>query len=220
MSLDRRTLLTSALALSLPLPALSQRLPREGVDYKLVPKPLPNSSATHVDVVEFFQYTCPHCYAFQPVIQEWLKTKPADANFIHAPLSFDPKFEAYVRLYFTLEAMNLVERLHMQVFQAIHKDGALPRPPAAPSESVIADYMAKQGVDRGRWLQFFNSKEVRAKATTSMKLPDLYGVQGTPEIGVAGRYRTGPDQSRGKPSVTMLTVNYLVGVVRKSQGRG
>jgi thiol:disulfide interchange protein DsbA len=116
--------------------------------------------------------------------------------------------------------MNLVERLHMQVFQAIHKDGALPRPPAAPSESVIADYMAKQGVDRGRWLQFFNSKEVRAKATTSMKLPDLYGVQGTPEIGVAGRYRTGPDQSRGNPSVTMLTVNYLVGVVRKSQGRG
>jgi thiol:disulfide interchange protein DsbA len=220
MSLDRRTLLASALALSLPLPVLSQRLPREGVDYKLVTKPVPNSNTTQVDVVEFFQYTCPHCYAFQPVVQEWLKSKPADAHFIHAPLSFDPKFEAYVRLYFTLEAMNLVEKLHQQVFQAIHKDGALPKPPTVPSETVIADYMAKQGVDRGRWLQFFNSKEVRAKATTSMKLPDLYGVQGTPEIGVGGRYRTGPDLARGNPAVAMLTVNYLVGVVRKSQGRG
>jgi thiol:disulfide interchange protein DsbA len=220
MSLDRRTLLTSALAMSLPLPALSQRLPREGVDYKLVASPLPNSSKTHVDVLEFFQYTCPHCYAFQPYLQDWLKNKPTDASFIHAPLSFDPKFEAYVRLYFTLEAMNLVEKLHQQVFQAIHKEGALPKPPAVPSESVIADYMAKQGVDKARWLQVFNSKEVRAKAATSMKLPDLYGVQGTPEIGIAGRYRTGPDLARGNPAVTFLTVNYLVGIVRKSQGRG
>lgn len=215
MNINRRTALSAMLALCLPWRALAQRLPREGVDYKLVTPPQSHSSNTKVDVIEFFQYSCPHCYAFQAAILEWEKLKPADANYIRLPLSFDPRREIHVRIYYALQSLGLSEKLHQAVFVAIHKD----RNPLL-TEDAISDFMVKAGVPRDAWQKAINSKEVREQAANARKLGDAYRVEGTPEIAVGGRFRTGPGMTGGNPSLTMATVNYLVGLVRKTQGRG
>lgn len=215
MNINRRVVLSSALAAALPYSVWAQRLPREGVDYKVVNPPQPNSTKTQVDIIEFFWYGCPHCYVFQPVLLEWEKIKPADGNFFRVPVAFDPSREVHSRIYYALEVLRLVEKYQQRVFYAIHKE----KNPML-NESSIADYMAKAGIERATWLKAFNSKEVRDKAANARKIADAYRIEGTPEIAVGGRYRTSPSMTGGNAAVTMATVNYLAAIVRKSQGRG
>jgi thiol:disulfide interchange protein DsbA len=214
MNMHRRTLLSWVVALALPWRALAQRLPREGVDYKPVTPTQSQASNTKVDVLEFFQYSCPHCYTFQAAILEWEKVKPADANYMRVPLSFDPRREIHVRIYYALQTLGLLDKLHQSVFAAIHKD----RNPLL-SEDAVADFMVKAGVSRDTWQKAINSKEVKEQAANARKLGDAYRVEGTPEMAVGGRFRTGPAMTGGNPALTMTTVNYLIGVVRKAQGR-
>jgi len=117
---------TTALAATggLVTPAFAQRVgPKEGTDFvRLNPAAPVESPASQVEVVEFFAYSCIHCFNFEPMFDEWMKKQPASVNVRRMPVAFSPAFVPMQRLYFTLENMKLVERLHSKVFQAIHVD--------------------------------------------------------------------------------------------------
>ena len=215
-SVSRRSLLASALAL---LPASwstqlgAQGAPRDGKEFKTLNPPQANSSNDKVDVLDFFWYGCSHCYTFQPTLLEWEKTKPADVLFKRVPVAFSPDREPHSRIYFALEALNLADKLHPQVFYAIHKDR---NPLLKPDD--IASFMEKQGVNRKQWLDAYNSFGVVSRAQAARKTVDAYRIEGTPEIGVGGRYRTAPSMANSA-SGAISTLNYLIAQVRKSQGR-
>ena len=105
-------------------PALAQRVAfQEGKDFVRLAKPaMTESPAGQVEVVEFFAYSCIHCFNFEPVFNEWVKRKPAHVNVRRMPVAFNQNFVPMQRLYFTLEAMNLVDTLHVKVFKAIHEE--------------------------------------------------------------------------------------------------
>ncbi|MFP8835026.1 thiol:disulfide interchange protein DsbA/DsbL [Hydrogenophaga sp. XSHU_21] len=205
--MQRREFTLSLLAAGTAMPALAQRVaPKEGVEYRRLPKPVPvEAPAGKVEVVEFFAYSCVHCFNFEPLLEEWDRRKPADVVLRRIPVAFSPAFESMQRFYFALEAMGQVERLHTKVFQAIHTE-RLPLTTPGP----ITDWVVRQGVDRAKFLEVFNSGATGTKAQRAAALQDAYMVEGTPALGVAGRFIV-----PGQGPNTLVVANALIGEARK-----
>lgn len=179
---------------------------KEGKDYLRLARPAPvDAPAGQVELVEFFAYTCIHCYNFEPHITEWLKSKPAHVTLRRAPVAFSDAFLPLQRLYYTLEAMGQVEALHEKVFRAIHVDKQRLTTP-----ETITNWVEKQGVDRAKFTEFYNSFAVAGKARRATQLQDAYQVEGTPALGVAGRFYV-----PGQGARTLAVANALIAEVRK-----
>ena len=95
----------------------------EGKDYNRLEHPQANEvGAGKIEVIEFFWYSCPHCNAFEPTLANWIKNAPKDVVVRRIPVAFNDSFAPQQRLFFTLEALNLLDSLHAKVFQAVHVD--------------------------------------------------------------------------------------------------
>lgn len=160
----------------------------EGRHYVRLGTPQPVlAPAGKIEVVEFFWYGCPHCNAFEPSLEAWARTLPADVMFRRMPVAFRSQHEVHQRLYFALEAMGQLENIHRRVFAAIHVDRqTLDRPEA------IADFVAKNGVDRTKFLEVFDSFSVQSKARQARQLTEGYKIDGVPALGIHGRFYTSP----------------------------
>jgi len=208
---------TSALALGtaiLPLgPALAQAsAPRAGSDFLVLNRPAPvDAPAGKVEVIEFFGYYCPHCNAFEPVLSDWVRRLPADVVFRRVPVAFSASSEPQQRLYYTLEAMGLVEQLHARVFAAIHREKQNLNQAAA-----ITDWVVRQGVDKAAFTEQFNSFSVATQAARARQLQTAYQVEGVPALGVAGRYYTDGALARSMERVLQV-VDYLTDQVRRTR---
>lgn len=190
-------------------PALAQRVaPKEGTDFIRLGRPAPvESPASQVEVVEFFAYSCIHCFNFEPAFDEWMKKKPANVNVRRMPVAFSPAFVPMQRLYFTLESMKLVDRLHSKVFQAIHVDRQ-----QLTTQPVITAWIEKQGgVDMARFNEIFNGAAA-GMATKATQLQNAYNVEGTPSLGIAGRFYV-----NGQGPRTLVVADALIAeAVRKA----
>ena len=112
------------LALAVNASASAQVTP--GKDYRLIKPPQPTDSGKRIEVLEFFWYGCPHCNALQPPLRAWLRQKPADVDFKRVPAVFDNSWLPLTWAYYALEAMGDAEKLHDDVFAAIHETEAAP----------------------------------------------------------------------------------------------
>lgn len=174
--------------LAMPLVAQAQQpgKPVAGRDFQQVdPRAPVDAPAGKIEVVEFFWYSCPHCNAFEPTLAAWIKKLPKDVAFKRVPVAFRDDFVPQQRLYFALEAMGLVDKLHAKVFEAIHaKKQRLAR------VEDIAPWVASQGVDEAKFLEQYNSFSASSKARRAVQLQDAYHIEGVPALGVAGRFFT------------------------------
>lgn len=186
--------------------------PREGKEYLALSKPAPTDAPQgQVEVVEFFWYSCPHCNAFEPRLEAWVKSLPKDVAFRRAPVSFRSDFEPQQRLYFVLEALGLVDTLHAKVFHAIHVERK-----NLATKDAIADWVATQNVDKAKFLTTYDSFSVVSKARRASQLQDAYQVEGVPSIGVGGRFYT-DGQLTGSMERVLQTTDYLVAELRKGR---
>ncbi len=181
-----------------------------GADYQRLDKPVAvDTPAGKIEVSEFFWYSCPHCNAFEPALEAWIKRAPKDVVVKRVPVGFRASFEPQQRLFFAIEAMGLVEKLHAKVFYAIHVERQRLDAPEA-----IADWVAKQGVDKAKFMDQFNSFTAASKLKRAVQLQDAYRVEGVPALGIAGRFYT--DGTLGKSMERALQVtDHLIAEVRK-----
>lgn len=188
--MKRRDFSIAALAL-VGGPALAQDKPVAGTHYQVLGKRAAvEAPADKIEVVEFFWYSCPHCAAFEPSLQAWSKGLAADVVLRRVPRRFADSEVPQQQLYYALEAMGLVDKLHAKVFSAIHGERKnLQRGPE------IADWVASQGVDRAKFIEHYNSMSVQLKASRALALQDSYRVEGVPSLGVAGRYLSDVDMA-------------------------
>jgi thiol:disulfide interchange protein DsbA len=182
--------------------------PEAGTDYLVLdPRASVEAPAGKIEVVEFFWYSCPHCNAFEPELAAWLKKLPKDVAFRRAPVAFRDDFVPQQRLYYALEAMGLVEKLHAKVFAAIHVERLdLAKPPA------ILDWVAKQGVDRAKFTEQFSSFSVATKASRAQQLQNAYKVEGVPALGVAGRFYTDGSLAKSMGNALKVVESLVAGV--------
>lgn len=178
-------------ALSLTLVAAtagaSPANPQNGVDYRTLDKAQQTDSGKKVEVTEFFWYSCPHCFAFEPALVEWVKKQGDKIVFKRVPIAFRDSFVPQQRLYYTLEAMGRLDDIHKKVFYTIHVERR-----SLDTEASIVDFIAKQGVDKQKFLELFNSFGVQSKARRATQLQAAYQVDGVPMIAIDGRFLTAP----------------------------
>lgn len=204
--------LLGAGALGLPGIAGAQRLPQEGKEYRKLDKPAPvEAQGGKIEVVEFFWYSCPHCNAFEPKLVAWSKKLPPDVVLRRVPVAFRDDFVPQQRLYYVLEAMNRVDDIHPKVFHEIHQNRALMN-----KEDLILEFAQKNGLDRAKFQELYNSFSVSTKARRAKQLQDQYEVDGVPAIGIAGRYYTDGTMS-GNMDRALQVVDYLVAEARKAK---
>ncbi len=166
--------------------AWAQALFKAGKDYYPLERPV----ATDVDkgkieLIEFFWYSCPHCNAFEPTFAQWIKTAPKDVVVRRVPVAFRDDFAPQQRLFYALEAMGLLESLHAKVFAAIHVEKQ-----ALNTETAIADWVSKHGVDKIKFTETYKSFGVASKLKRAVQLQNDYKVEGVPSFGIAGRFYT------------------------------
>jgi protein dithiol oxidoreductase (disulfide-forming) len=182
---------------------------KEGSDYLLLDKPAPTEvPAGQVEVVEFFWYSCPHCNAFEPQLEAWTKKAPKDVTLRRVPVSFRPDFEPQQRLFYVLEGMGKVEELHKKVFYAIHVDKQ-----PLNTEALLTAWAEKQGINKGKFTEMYNSFSVSTKARKATQLQNLYKVDGVPALGIGGRYYTSGDLAQNMDRALQVA-DYLVGQSR------
>lgn len=201
----------AGLSATLPLTALAQSKPlTEGVDYLQLDKPAPvEATAGQVEVVEFFWYSCPHCNVFEPQFEAWVKKVPKDVVVRRVPVSFRPDFEPQQRLYYVLEAMGKVAALHRKVFYAIHIEKQ-----ALNTAALVAAWAEKQGLNKAKFSELYNSFPVNMKARKATQLQDAYKVDGVPSLGVAGRYFTSGSLA-GSMERALTVTDHLISLGRK-----
>ncbi len=193
-----------------PSVALAQaKPPVAGTDYLVVEKPAAvEAPAGKVEVVGFFRYDCPHCNAFEPILDAWAKHMPKEIYLRRVPVGFGDEQGVLQRLYYALESMNLVDKMHSKVFRAIHVEKEILKSPAA-----IADWVAKQGVDKAKFMEQYNSFSAATKSKRAAQLQNDYRIEGVPALGVAGRYWTDAAMAKGMERALQV-VEFLVTRVR------
>lgn len=193
-----------------PMMALAQaRKPDAGADFLVLDKKAPVEAAPgKIEVVEFFWYKCPHCNAFEPALESWIKRLPPDVTLRRVPVGFRDDFAPLQRLFYVLEAMGQLDKLHARVFAAIHVQKK-----QLDTGPQIASWMAEQGVDQAKFMEQYNSFSVSTKVTKATQLQNLYRVEGVPALGVAGRFYTDGTLSKNMDRA-LQTVDFLIGEVR------
>jgi len=157
----------------------------EGREYARLKNPQPVATGSKVEVLEFFWYRCPHCFQLEPGLNAWLKTLPRDAQVRRVPAVFRDDWMPGAKLYYTLEQMKLLDRLHHKVFDAYHVENINLNDPA-----VLGGWIAKQGVDRKKFEGIYNSFSTQSKATQGAQLATAYAISGVPAFIIDGKYTT------------------------------
>ena len=192
--------------------AMAQSAPIAGKHYTRLPRQLAVASADKIDVIEFFWYGCPHCNAFEPALEPWVKALPPDVAFRRVPVAFRAEpFVAHQKLYYALEALGQVEALHGKVFAAIHGGGR-----RLDKLADISAFVASHGVDAKKFADVYDSFQVQSKVRQAKQLSEAYDIDGVPALGVHGRFYTSGTQAG--PAQNMLKVaDYLIAQVRASR---
>jgi thiol:disulfide interchange protein DsbA len=164
--------------------AWAQQAFRSGKDYISLERPVATEAGNgKIEVLEFFWYSCPHCNQFEPAFEQWAKNAPKDVVVRRVPVAFRDDFVPQQRLYYTLEAMNLVEKMHIRVFTAIHGEKLM-----LNSDAAVLAWAEKQGIDKTKFEQAYKSFGVATKAKRAVQLQNDFKIEGVPSLGVAGRF--------------------------------
>lgn len=197
--------LLAALAL---LPALAAQAATdfvEGQHYLVLQKPVETSAPPgKVEVVELFWYGCPHCYRLEPVIEEWLQHKPAQADFVRIPAALGPSWELGARVYYATQVLGVTDKTHQALFDAVHRQHRNPT-----DEQAMADVVAAQGVDRDAFLKALHSFDVDTRLRKSKSQVLQYRITGVPAIVIAGKYVSDIGMA-GSPQALVELIDFLV----------
>ncbi|MDB5802830.1 MAG: dsbA [Betaproteobacteria bacterium] len=217
MPLNRRQFLgtlgaaTAAGAATLPAltPAYAQAAaPVADKDYRAVTPPQPTDTGAKIEVIEFFWYACPHCFAFEPTLNPWTKKLPADVAFRRVPAQFAPIWVQHAKLFYALDAIGEEERLHKKVFDAIHVDHK-----PLDSDAEQTDFVVKNGVDKAKFTDALKSFGVAGKLKRAAQMVTNYGIDGVPTLTVNGKYLTSIVMTQS-PTRTLEVMDYLINAER------
>lgn len=173
-----------------------------GQDYDVVQNGQPFAPLNgKIEVVEAFNYVCPACAAFQPLVSAWKKKLPSDVRFTYVPVAFGPRWDPYVRAYYAAESMGVADKAHEAVFKAIHVDKVLKGELGDDSPQDIARVYAQFGVDPQQFASTMQSFAVESRYNRAKQFVMREQVNSTPTLIIDGKYRV-----KGKTFPDMLRI--------------
>lgn len=180
-----------ALASVLVMPtAMGQDTPIAGIDYRDLGASPRRVSRGGIEVVEYFWYRCPHCYALEPLLNGWIARLPAGVHFRRIPAVLGKEWLIDARIFYALQEIGELERLHQPLLYAINEKGGR-RYNRSAYEEWVADWLHAQGVDMTRYAAALASQSVHEEVDEAARLSRKLQLEGTPTFQVAGRYVIG-----------------------------
>jgi thiol:disulfide interchange protein DsbA len=191
---------------------------KEGQHYTTFNPPRATEVREKIEITEFFWLGCSHCYNLEPALQKWLKKLPKDVSFRRVPAVFPGKngglgpWAPGAKLYYTLEAMNLLDKLHGEAFDAVHIDRL-----NLSDDKVLLDWLGKKGVDTRKFSETYGSFAIQSKVQRAMQLTQAHGIDGVPALIVDGRYKPASGAA-GSYEDIFVVVDQLIDKARKDRG--
>lgn len=161
----------------------------EGKDFIKLQTPAPvnlPSPQKKVEIIEFFWYGCPHCFALEPLLEPWVKQLPADVHFHALPFAFIGPLE-HQKLFYALEELGQREALQRKIFNAIHVQRK-----TLNTEAELGAFVAANGVDSAKFAEAFKSFAVNTKISRGKQICSAYKIDSVPTLGIQGRFFTSP----------------------------
>jgi hypothetical protein len=125
--------------------------------------------------------------ATNKIFERWISRKPADVTVRRIPAVLRENWAPHARVFYTLEALSEVERLHQRAYYSYHvEELAMSRPEA------MSDWAVRNGIARERWDE--------ANSPVASKLADLPTYHRHPVAVVDGRYHFGNMSKPGRPA--------------------
>jgi thiol:disulfide interchange protein DsbA len=197
--------LVTVMLLGLPLAAAAQ------AQYTELKPPLPVENKGKIEVLEFFWYGCIHCYNLEPYIEAWEKKLPKDVEFRRVPAVFSQRWGYDAAVFYTFEALGVLDKLHRPLFDAIHKEHL-----RTDDSQAMGEWLQKHGVDPKKFNDTMKSFGVQSKARRATQLTVAYKIDGTPAMAVNGRYTVSAEQGRSQQGMLQV-VDSLVEMARKQK---
>ena len=164
-----------------------------------------------------FWLGCPHCYALEPSIRQWLKTKPSYVEFVRVPVMWGPMHRAHARLFYTLESLGgdaLVEKVFTYIHNTEEQTGNESVLVSNSEEDTFRQQQAwatQNGIDADAFAKAYNSFYVTTQLQQADAITSNYQVQGVPFIAVGGQFSTDVGKASGDDDPTKLIslINFL-----------
>ena len=184
----------------------------EGTHYARLDSPVKTRNTNVIEVTEYFSYGCPHCYRFEPLVQQWKKDLAEDVDFNRTPAIWRVTgYELYARTYYTAQALGVLEEVHYPLFQAIHGS----RRSLLDLKSMTS-FMAEQGVEPEIFVKTFtDSFGVKAMYQQASARQLIYQSNGVPAVIVNGKYRVEAGMVGNSNAGMLEVVNYLIAKERE-----
>lgn len=211
----QRLLVLAVLALAAPLATAQAPTFVEGRDYFTIADGQPWQNDARIEVVEVFGYPCIHCAHAAPVVAKWRQGLGPDVRLTYVPAVFGGVWEAYARAFFTAETMGVMERTHEKLFEVLHVEKR-----AINTMDDVAAFYAEYGVDKQAFLATLTSFAVNAKIDQARQTVPAWGVEGTPTMVVAGKYRVMSPGGEGGFEKMLEIVDHLVARERAARKAG
>ena len=186
---------------------------KPGADYSELKAAQPVEAKGKIEVVEFFWYRCPHCYTLEPILEPWAKKLPADVQFRRVPAVLSEGWAVDAGMYYTFEALGVLDKVHKPFFDAIHKDRLDIR-----NETAMTEWLKKHGIDRKKFDETYKSFGVQAKVKRAAQLSAAYQLEGVPLLAVHGKYTISAEQG-GSQAGMLATTEQIVDMVRKTPAK-
>lgn len=173
---------------------------QDGVDFQTLARPVAVEDPSKIEVAEVFWYGCIHCFNLEPKLQEFASILPDDVNLVKVPAMWAGAMELHARIYYASKALGITDEIHWEVFSAMNED----RNPLA-SEEAILTLVGKLGQDKTAFQRAFNSFGVTSQVTRAKSAAAAYGVRGTPEMIVNGKYRISTSMTGTQEKMLLVT---------------
>ena len=196
-----RTLLAAAAATLVfaAAPALAQQ------PYTVITPAQPTEGGGKIEVIEFFWYGCPHCFNLEPMVNTFAKNAPKDVVFKRVPAIPSDAWGEHAKIFYTLEAMGLLEKLHQKVFEAIQTERV-----NLANKKFRDEWLTKNGVDPAKYAEVEKSFSVATKLQRAKQLTFAYKVDSVPRVVVNGKYATSAEQAGGPQNIFTVVDQLLV----------
>lgn len=175
-----------------------------GEHYEVIETAERRRPGAKIEVVEYFSYACVHCKNFDPMIHEWLETKPENVEFTRVPVTFSPQWVLLAQTYYTLVALDILDENHDRIFRRIHNSGRM-----FGSPEDAADFVDGNGATAAEFMAAWNGSEVRRMLREGEAAQREVIVRAVPALAVNGTYLVTMDVGR---KVALEVVDHLIAV--------
>lgn len=163
----------------------------DGKNFQRLVDARPKSRSAPVEVVEYFRYSCPHCFALEPEIEIWYSHKSPHVEFTRIPAIWSSDSDGSARLYYALEKLNRID-VHRAVFDAIHLHGAVLYSKQSPRETFDKQlaFVKRYGIAEQEFRSAYYCPEVDANVKNAEELTIRNGIESVPMVIINDAYST------------------------------